>query len=80
MVCGCAGIGRLASLRCLCPDGRTGSTPVSRTKKERHDLGRVFLFLLSVAGVGLSFIWFEDPALGRDPFLSQSIWKIFEME
>ena len=40
----------------------------------------VFLFLLSVAGVGLSFIWFEDPALGRDPFLSQFIWKIFEME
>ena len=30
-MCGCAGIGRLASLRCLCPDGRTGSTPVSRT-------------------------------------------------
>ena len=51
-----------------------------RTKKERHDLGRVFLFLLSVAGVGLPFIWFEDPALGRDPFLSQLIWKIFEME
>ena len=49
-------------------------------QKERHDLGRVFLFLLSVAGVGLSFIWFEDPALGRDPFLSQFIWKIFEME
>jgi hypothetical protein len=35
---------------------------------------------LSVAGVGLPFIWFEDPALGRDPFLSQLIWKIFEME
>ncbi len=32
-LCGCAGIGRLASLRCLCPDGRTGSTPVSRTKR-----------------------------------------------
>ena len=32
-VCGCAGIGRLASLRCLCPDGRTGSTPVSRTNR-----------------------------------------------
>ena len=31
--CGCAGIGRLASLRCLCPNGRTGSTPVSRTIK-----------------------------------------------
>ena len=35
--CGCAGIGRLASLRCLCPDGRTGSTPVSRTtRRGRH--------------------------------------------
>ena len=32
--CGCAGIGRLASLRCLCPYGRTGSTPVSRTSSK----------------------------------------------
>ena len=36
VICGCAGIGRLASLRCLCPYGRTGSTPVSRTKLHRQ--------------------------------------------
>ncbi len=39
--CGCAGIGRLASLRCLCPYGRTGSTPVSRTSSKTSCLTRI---------------------------------------
>ena len=43
-LCGCAGTGRLASLRCLCPDGRTGSTPVSRTKKKDICFADVLLF------------------------------------
>ena len=43
-LCGCAGIGRLASLRCLCPDGRTGSTPVSRTTPEQSPLCSGFFF------------------------------------
>ena len=44
--CGCAGIGRLASLRCLCPYGRTGSTPVSRTnRRELHKVRDDFLYL-----------------------------------
>ena len=30
-ICGCAGTGRQASLRCWCPNRRVGSNPVSRT-------------------------------------------------
>lgn len=49
-ICGCAGIGRLASLRCLCPDGRTGSTPVSRTNPEALELQGFRGFLLQPQG------------------------------
>ena len=31
LICGCAGTGRQASLRCWCPNRRVGSNPVSRT-------------------------------------------------
>lgn len=48
LTCGCAGIGRLASLRCLCANARTGSSPVIRTSKN-HTTWCGFLFL---SGVG----------------------------
>ena len=47
-ICGCAGIGRLASLRCLCPDGRTGSTPVSRTNPRVLEFQGLWGFLLEL--------------------------------
>ena len=31
LICECAGIGRQASLRCLCSIGRVGSSPITRT-------------------------------------------------
>ena len=31
LLCECAGIGRQASLRCLCSTGRVGSSPITRT-------------------------------------------------
>ena len=31
LICECAGIGRQASLRCLCSTGRVGSSPITRT-------------------------------------------------
>ena len=31
-ICGYAGIGRQAGLRCLCPSGRVGSSPTIRTR------------------------------------------------
>ena len=31
LMCECAGIGRQASLRCLCSIGRVGSSPITRT-------------------------------------------------
>ena len=33
-ICASGGIGRLAGFRCQCSQGRAGSTPASRTKKE----------------------------------------------
>ena len=31
LICECAGIGRQASLRCLCSIGRVGASPITRT-------------------------------------------------
>ena len=41
--CECAGIGRQASLRCLCSTGRVGSSPITRTtpQKKLHKRARV---------------------------------------
>ena len=43
LICECAGIGRQASLRCLCSTGRVGSSPITRTtpQKKLHRCARV---------------------------------------
>ena len=58
LICGCAGIGRLASLRCLCVNARTGSSPVIRTSKakKRHPQRTEFCArLFSFLPVGMLF-------------------------
>ena len=46
--CASGGIGRLAGFRCQCSQGRAGSTPASRTKKEEHLLGRCSSFFRTI--------------------------------
>ena len=51
--CASGGIGRLAGFRCRCSQGRAGSTPASRTKREiRKNLS----FLFSIFQTILLFI------------------------
>ena len=46
LICGDAGIGRQASLRCLCQYWRVGSSPISRTSvKDIRFSGVLFLYL-----------------------------------
>ena len=45
---GCGGIGRRAGFRCLCPQGRGGSTPLIRKSRIREQLGETLTALLSV--------------------------------
>ena len=73
--CGCAGTGRLASLRCLCPYGRAGSTPASRTTSPRTTYRSRRLFCKSHLSLILSRLLSKpDPlalgsgfVLGADP-------------
>ena len=73
--CGCAGTGRLASLRCLCPYGRAGSTPASRTTSPRTTYRSRRLFCKSHLSLILSRLLPKpDPlalgsgfVLGADP-------------
>ena len=47
LICGDAGIGRQASLRCLCQYWRVGSSPISRTSVKDIRFSSVLYFYIS---------------------------------
>ena len=49
-ICECAGIGRQARLRGVCPR-RTGSSPVTRTKIQNRPFGLFWIFYLDETGL-----------------------------
>ncbi len=69
LICGDAGIGRQASLRCLCQYWRVGSSPISRTSVKDIRFFECPLFLYPAKKRKLQYIYIQNLFIFKQQFI-----------